>query len=63
MAMISLSLLGTFYHPKCAHPQAPRSFSVEWAQDLRQRSMGLLFFEYEYKSLRIQVRLATDVPD
>lgn len=58
--VISLShcpSLGTFYHPKGSNPQGPRSFSIEWDRNLSHQSMGLLFFEYEYKSLRIRVRL------
>ncbi|KAF9227760.1 RdRP-domain-containing protein [Gyrodon lividus] len=47
--------IGTFYRPKNARPQDPRAFSVEWDQDLRQHSLAWLFFEYEYKSLRVRI--------
>ncbi|KAG8217645.1 RNA dependent RNA polymerase-domain-containing protein [Butyriboletus roseoflavus] len=47
--------IGTFYHPRDARPRDPRSFSIEWDQDLRHRSMGWLFFEYEHKCLRVQI--------
>ncbi|KAF8123146.1 RNA dependent RNA polymerase-domain-containing protein [Boletus edulis] len=47
--------IGTFYYPKGAGAQDPRSFSIEWDRNLSRKSMGLLFFEYEYKSLRIRI--------
>ncbi|KAG6376279.1 RNA dependent RNA polymerase-domain-containing protein [Boletus reticuloceps] len=47
--------IGTFYHPRGARPRDPRSFSIELDQDLLQRSMGWLFFEYEHKCLRVQI--------
>ncbi|KAF9246394.1 RNA dependent RNA polymerase-domain-containing protein [Melanogaster broomeanus] len=47
--------IGTFYRPKKAHPREPRAFSVEWDQDLSQRSLAWLFFDYPYKSLRVQI--------
>ncbi|KAH7883307.1 RNA dependent RNA polymerase-domain-containing protein [Phlebopus sp. FC_14] len=47
--------VGTFFRPKNAKPSGPRQFSVEWELDLIRRSLGWLFFEYEYKSLRVQI--------
>ncbi|KAG6336315.1 hypothetical protein ID866_2764 [Astraeus odoratus] len=47
--------IGTFYLPPKALPRDPRAFSVEWEQDLMQKSMARLYFEYDYRQLRIQI--------
>lgn len=47
---------GVFYRPSTDNPKASRRYSNEYEVSFKDKSVGILWFEYDHKLIRIQVR-------